>query len=540
MATRVVEWDDFTGGYYVGPSATKQPRNTFTGDNVTVAMDDAAMIPAYDVRAFPMTGSTDVTAGLITNANLTGVSQPAMVLGVTAFTAKTSSAVYLYVITYSGVVFRFTISTAGTVANFVLGRPVMIASSTPGNVDIYVPGDLSQIWRYTVTTAGSLVGSAAAVSVGGFSATANGQVYGLAVWGARMIAWTNTSTLFFSSANSFGSGWPAVNYIFVGYGEDPITAVVPRNYDLLVGKPSGWYSVSGVLDYSASVRQVNNGLGVMGDDPTCEFNNQAVFSTDTGTIAFPVNLYTVNGARVTPMAFQRFGGIPQNMTLAKCSVGTLAMCYTNDNDTSVDGVLWTLNQQGRWAKSIISNATSAVTGDLVTYMPVSQVQSRGTGWFPDISILEWNASQKKVAFHYMEIATFEPGKNDDGTASSATAKLADYMSQVPITVTDVYVEAEVVQLLSTYNYTGDSAISCQINMKFPPGDLALSVGDVTSSNQTLTPVSGSTIPGTGTRFMGRVFRFRPDNSGYGYGFEVQLNFSGMKVRRVMAVLKEQI
>lgn len=542
MATRVVEWDDFTGGYYVGPSATKQPRNTFTGDNVTVAMDDAAMIPAYEVNAFALNG-TDVTSGVILNANLKGVGQPAMVLGVTAFTAKTLSAVYLYVITYSGAVVRFDISSnfgfLGTVANFVLGRPVMVAR-TDGNIEIYVPGAQNQIWRYTIDQNGTIIGSAAAVPVGGFSATANGQVYGLAVWGARMICWSNTSVLYFSSANDFSSGWPSANWIYIGWSQDPITAVVPRNYDLIVGKPSGWYSVSGVLDYSASVRQVNNGLGVMGDDPTCEFNNQVVFSTDTGTIAFPVNLYTVNGARVSPMAFQRFGGIPQNMTLAKCSVGTLAMCYTNDNDTSVDGFLWTLNQQGRWARSEISNATAAVTGNSVTYMPVSQVQSRGTGWFPDISILEWNATQKKIAFHYMEIATFEPGKNENGTASSATAKLADYMSQVPITVTDVYVEAEVVQLLASYNYTGNSAISCQVNMKYPPADLALSVGDVTSSNQTLSPVSGSTIPGTGTRFMGRVFRFRPDNPGYGYGFEVQINFSGMKVRRVMAVLKEQI
>lgn len=538
MATRVVEWDDFTGGYYVGPSATKQPRNTFQGDNVTVAMDDAAMIPAYEVAPYALTGSTDVTAGLITNAGLTGVSEPAMVLGVTAFTAKTSSAVYLYVITYNGTVFRFTIATAGTVANFVLGKPVMVTSLTGGNIEIYVPGDLSQIWRYTVTTAGSLVGSATAVSIGGILATANVQVYGLAVWGARMIAWGDNSVLSFSSANDFSGGWPAANYIYIGYGQDPITAVVPRNYDLLIGKPSGWYSVSGVLDYAASVRQVNNGLGVMGDDPTCEFNNQAVFSTDTGTIGFPVNLYTVNGARVQPMAFQRFGGTPQNLSIAKCSLGVLALCYTKDDETDIDGVLWTLNQQGRWAKSIISNATGAVQGDTVRYMPVSQVQSRGTGWIPDISILEWNATQKKVAFHYMQIATFEPGKNDDDTPSSATAKLADYMSQIPITVTDVYIEAEVAQLLTGYNYTGDSAISCQVNMKYPPGDLALSVGEVTSSSLTLSPVGASTIPGTGTRFLGRVYRFRPDNPGYGYGFEVQINFSGMKIRRVMAVLKE--
>lgn len=541
MATRVVEWDDFTGGYYVGPSATKQPRNTFTGDNVTVAMDDAAMIPAYEVAAFAMNG-TDVTSGVILNTNLTGVGQPAMVLGVTAFTAKTSSAAYLYVITYAGAVSRLTLSLNGSVANFVLSKPVMVTTQTGGNIEIYVPGDLSRIIKYTIDTSGTVLSGPTVISVGGILGTANDQVYGLAVWGARMICWASSSIICFSGANDFSpvAGWPTQNFIYVGWSQDPVSTVIPRNYDLIVGKPSGWYSVSGVLDYSASVRQINNGLGVMRDDPTCEFNNQVVFSTDTGTIAFPVNLYTVNGARVSPMAFQRFGGIPQNMTLAKCSVGTLAMCYTNDNDTSVDGFLWTLNQQGRWARSIISNATAAVTGDSVTYMPVSQVQSRGTGWFPDISILEWNATQKKIAFHYMEIATFEPGKNDDGTASSATAKLADYMSQVPITVTDVYVEAEVVQLLASYNYTGNSAISCQVNMKFPPADLALSVGDVTSSNQTLSPVSGSTIPGTGTRFMGRVFRFRPDNPGYGYGFEVQINFSGMKVRRVMAVLKEQV
>jgi hypothetical protein len=135
------------------------------------------------------------------------------------------------------------------------------------------------------------------------------------------------------------------------------------------------------------------------------------------------------------------------------------------------------------------------------------------------------------------LPTFEPGQTASRAPSTATALLSDFSSQVPITVKDVFVEVEVVELETVSAYTAASSVAVRTNMKYPVGDLAVSVGDVSSTNMT-TSITNSDIPGTGTRFMGRVYRFRPDNPGYGYGIEIQITFSGVKVRRVMAVIEE--
>jgi len=541
MATKIVEWDDFTGGYYVGASATKQPRNTFTGQNVAVAMDDATLIPMYSPDTLLLSG-TDVSGGVITNAGWTDVGPPAGLNGLTCFTAKTASAAYLYAVTSTGTVVRHTLTLAGSLVDFLTVRPTLVIGGTNKDlVDVYVSGDYRQLIRYKLNIDGTVyLGFPTTVAVSGMTATGDGQILGTAVWGARLVGYGQSSNLYFSNAADFTT-WTLTNYIGIGYLYDNITAIVPRNYDLLIGKPSGWYVVTGVLNYSASVRQINNGLGILGSDPASEWNNQVVFNSDTGTIGYPVNLYTVNGARVQPMAFQRFAGNIQNLNLGKGPLGVLQVCHTVDDDTDVTGMIYLLNQQARWCRITIPTATGAATGDTVRYYPVNVTQSRTDFWSnPACTIMEHNVTDKKVAIQTLRIPTFEPGTDSAGNPATGTVLLADYMSQTPITVTDVYVEVELVELGSPNLYYGDGSINCAINMKFPPADLAFSVGNVSSTTMNAGNYAGSAIPGTGTRFMGRVFRFRPDNPGYGYGFEVQVNFAGMKVRRVMAVLKEQM
>ena len=535
MAKRIVEWDDFTGGYYVGPSATQQPRNTYQGDNVTVAMDDATLIPLYPVLPLTLSGTT-VTSGLI-STSFQGLGQPAALNGLTCFIMKGSSAVYLYVINTSSVVTRTALTLAGTVNNFIVSRPVMVQTQGTATTDVYIAGDYRRIIKFTLYSDGTVTPAGQVnITNNAMTATGDGYMYGLAIWGARMVGWSLTANLYFSEAADFTT-WASVNFIVVGYADDYITTVVPRNYDLIVGKPSGWYVVTGVLNYSAAVRQINNGLGVISGDSVSEWNNQVAFSTDTGTIGFPVNLYTVNGARVQPFVFQRFSGNVQNISMSKGPLGVLQLAYAEDNDASISGFLWFLNQQNRWSKAKITTCTAAVTGDTVYFWPVGVAQSRSAAWTaPTITLLEVNMTTKKIGLQYMAIPSFEPGKNADATPATATAKLVDYMSQVPISVTDVLVEVEVAQLYDGYNYTGSGQVSAQINMKYPLGDLALSVGDVSSTNLTYT-TSISTIPGTGTRFLGRMYRFKPDNAGHGFGFEVAVTFSGCKVRRIIAVVE---
>jgi hypothetical protein len=542
MAKRIVEWDDFTGGFYVGPSATNQPRNTFQGDNVTVAMDDATVIPMYQPAVLALTG-TDVTSGKITAA-WTNVSEPVQLNGVTCFVAKTAAAAYVYAISGTTVT-RHTItgSLAGTVANFYVARPLML-STDPASTDVfvYVPGDTNQIIVLRIDGNGALVGSVSSINITAvMTATSATRLTGLTVWGARMIGWAANSYLYFSDASVFTTAWSATNYIVIGYNNDSISNVVARNFDLLVGKPSGWFVVTGVLNYSAAVRQVNNGMGIISGDPVSEWNNQVIFNTDTGTYGWPVNLYTINGARVQPIAFQRFAGNIQNMSIAKGPLGMLQVGLVDDNETTISCILWLLNQQERWSRAVITRATTASSVETLYFQPALAMQSRSDAWkSPDLVIMETKfpaPGNPVIAIHTLRVASFEPGLNTDGSPAIATVKLVDFMSKVPISVTDVLVEVELAQLDSGNNYVGNGILSCTVNMKYPLGDLELTAGSISSTTLTYS-TANSTIPGTGTRFLGRTYRFKPSNAGHGYGFEVQVAFAGCKIRRVLAITED--
>ena len=542
MAKNIVEWDDFTGGYYVGPSATQQPRNTFQGDNVTVAMDDATLIPMYPPTVQTLTG-TDTSSGKITAA-WTNVSQPVQLNGVMCFVAETASAAYLYAIAGSTVT-RHDLTLAGSVADFVVSKPLMLAAGgTSSDVKVYVAGDTNRIIVLRLDIYGALVGSVSYVTISAvMTATSATRLTGLTIWGARMIGWSTNSYLYFSLASDFTTAWSATNYIVIGYNNDSISNVVARNFDLLVGKPSGWFVVTGVLNYSAAVRQVNNGMGIIPDDPVGEWNNQVVFNTDTGTVGWPVNLYTLNGSRVRPMAFQRFAGNVQNISIAKGPLGILQVGLVDDDNTTKTCILWMLNQQERWSRALITRATTASTFETLYFYPALSMQSRSDNWkLPDVQIMELKypaTGNPTIAVHNMKIPSFEPGASNAGVPTVATVRLVDFMSKVPISVTDVFVEVELTQLNSSYAYTGDGSVACTINMKYPLGDLPISAGNVSSSTLTYT-TTNTTIPGTGTRFLGRMYRFKPNDGGHGYGFEVQVAFSGCKLRRVLAITEDHV
>jgi hypothetical protein len=542
MGKSIVEWDDFTGGYYVGPSATKQPRNTFQGDNVTVAMDDATLIAMYPPTVKTLTG-TNTSSGKITAA-WTTVSQPVQLNGVMCFVAETASAAYLYAIAGSTVT-RHDLTLAGSVADFVVSRPVMLAAGgTSSDVNVYVAGDTNRIIVLRLDIYGALVGSVSYVDISAvMTATSATRLTGLTIWGARMMGWSTNSYLYFSEASVFTTAWSATNYIVIGYNNDTISNVIARNFDLLVGKPSGWYVVTGVLNYSAAVRQVNNGMGIVPDDPVSEWNNQVVFNTDTGTVGWPVNLYTLNGARVSPMAFQRFAGNVQNISISKGPLGILQVGLVDDDDTTKTCVLWWLNQQERWSKALFTRSTTASSGETLFFQPALSIQSRSDEWkSPDVQVMEIQfpaTGNPVIAVHNMKIPSFEPGASVAGIPTTATVRLVDFMSKTPISVTDIFVEVELTQLNSTYAYTGDGNVACTINMKYPLGDLPISAGNVSSSTLTYT-TTNTTIPGTGTRFLGRMFRFQPNNGGHGYGFEVQVAFAGCKLRRVLAVTEDHV
>lgn len=77
--------------------------------------------------------------------------------------------------------------------------------------------------------------------------------------------------LYFSKVDDTGfsfSEWPVNNYIDVGDNE-PITAIVPLYNSLFVGKKSGWWAITGVIQLSESVRQISTGDGPVDPRGAC-------------------------------------------------------------------------------------------------------------------------------------------------------------------------------------------------------------------------------------------------------------------------------
>jgi hypothetical protein len=57
-----VEWEDFSGGFFVGPNDADQPRNTWTGTGMTVSADQSMLMPAAAVTQ--VTGMGTIVASV--------------------------------------------------------------------------------------------------------------------------------------------------------------------------------------------------------------------------------------------------------------------------------------------------------------------------------------------------------------------------------------------------------------------------------------------------------------------------------------------
>ena len=336
MAAFFYEWDDFGGGYYVGPSAVNQPKNTWQGANITLSNDDATLVPTYGPQQITLSG-TGVTAGVIDNSTTsTSWSDPTYFNGYCVVVGRTSSYSYVYFInTSNGYVDRVSLP-AGTTAG---AAPIVVPVA--GDVVAYVVVGTVSIYQITRS-------SGAVVTITPDSNTK--LLTGLTIWNARMIAWGSASdTFLFSDALAFDSGWSNLNFVGVGYANDGISYCVPRNLDMIVVKPSGWYSITGILGASAAVRQMNDTLGVLPIDPVAQHNNTVYFTTSTGTNNYAVNLMAIAGTRVDVAAYQRFGLNDANLRISRTNMGYLAVAAVVEEAFLLQyATVYLLNSQDRW------------------------------------------------------------------------------------------------------------------------------------------------------------------------------------------------
>jgi len=543
MAAFFFEWKDFKGGYYVGPSETTQPTNTWTGYDITVADDDAALIPTYGEIDVELSG-TNTSSGVIVapNANTTW-SDATYLNDYVVLVGRSSGAARVYFARIStGVVTTVALPTAGT---------------TPGSAPILIPAG-SDVIAYVVIGDGNIYkvtrSSGAVLTITPFGSLGI-NFTGLALWNARMLAWgSGSDTFMFSNALDFDTAWPSLNFISVGYANDGISYLVPRNLDVMIVKPSGWYSLTGVLGANASIRQLNDTLGIVSTDPVAQHNNVVYFMSSTGFENYSVNLMAISGQNVDVAAYNRFGLSSTRTDLAKTNMGYLAVTVSyigglgsTPDDSQAGATIYLFNAIGRW-QAINVFQTSTVTQNLRYSMARGQLSRYGNAQDKNLYLIETSSGSTDNTAKIIKIRpnSIEPGKKTDMFTSTvtddpntATVKLSDVDSKVATIIRRVYVEAELIQFpLSNpdfYPYTGNATMQVKVNNKAVEDiPYSISIGDATSgySPAYSFPYSSFTTSPSRISSQRRILRFNVDNASFGYNNQVEIKFAGFRIKRV--------
>ena len=535
MAEFNFDWDDFRFGLCVINTDTSQPKSSWKGYNVTIADDDSMLVPIYAPTQLSLTGATTTSGAIDNGSSQTSWSNPVYFNGYVVVQARTSSYNTVHFInTSTGAVTSVNLPDLGT---GVTDTPVVIPDST--DVIAYVVNGTSdklyKVQRSTSTTTTYTL-----------PAHPSSQGYtGLCLWGARMLAWSNTSDQFFFSdattSNVFDTAsWSALNYIGVGYNGDGISYVIPRNQDLVVAKPSGWYSITGVLGFNAALRKMNDAVGILSTDTVAQNNNAIYFVTPLGYSDYAINLMQISGAFIDIAAYQRFGIGDSNVRVSKTNLGYLAVAAVIDEENgSQSGFAMMQEVAGRWQPLKTSRFT---TGSNPTFNFASGQTSRyNNTQDKNLYLCEYTsgASSNKFAVIKVKPNTIEPGQNSSYAPSSGTVRLSNISTKTPIIIRQVYVEAEMMQIPTVgtmHSYTGSASITATVYNR--------SVSDLSYSNADGSPtaVASSSYSYPYSDFAGasvssivsqqRVIRFNLDTAAWGYNHEIELTFAGLRIRRV--------
>lgn len=330
MSQFTVKWDDFARGYYVGENESLQPRNAFTGQNVNITTHDGSVAPINKiVQVSGITDDFDGTEDTYTEMTFdedslhilntaTGgrlfVSQPVQAGDSVFFAVQSFSTTNMYIWMFqlqfsdttnpetSAVLYRSDKITISGLDNDIISN-VVATQEAAGSVYAYVAFK-NKVYRFS--TDGSNPPALSSTITTQF--TISQAIAGLAVWNARMVAWSRaTDTFWFSNALDFAT-WGSLNYLAPGYSNNGISFIAPRWNDLLIVKPNAVFSVNGVLGENATVRQVADGLNAADHKyGALVGQNNALFYISDIVSPYASNVNVISGQQPQVDAYQNFG-----------------------------------------------------------------------------------------------------------------------------------------------------------------------------------------------------------------------------------------
>lgn len=337
MSSFRLEWRDFSGGEFVGPVDAEQPRNTWTGVGMTVSPADGMLMPAAPVEQVTPTGATiELSAkpqGQISRGRPVVVSSTWQPTGGTQavivwpYSEGSGTSDLAMIATNGSLAVKATLDAGGGGEVIATASPIGVPILTDGRrAKVYMPASLSgsgspRMYVYDCNAA--LPGA-----ISNYVLPARIGI--LAHWQYWLVGSSYlTNRLHFSDALTYDSAWPSANYIDIG-GPSPITALVPVNNQLYVGKEDGWYVVTGELGFDTEfVRQIEVGVGPIND--ACVDSMLGILFERPD---FGIQMLAQAGLRHRVVNYAR----PQSPTIAMASpVNAMARMIVAGNAPDVEG-----------------------------------------------------------------------------------------------------------------------------------------------------------------------------------------------------------
>lgn len=475
-----VEWSDFSGGHFFGSKDTKQPQNTWVGDNVIVCAADGFLMPGAPI-VVDTAGASDITysGGLVSNGGLV--------------TYKVRPATLAKDVYAGG-------------AGYPLGTTAL-SDLVPFNGDILVARNGSTLGIFDPTGPSLSTGTTTPV-----------QFTLLQTWDGFALGTARTNRLYFSAAYD-ATSWNSNDYVDIGNSDAAISAIVPTPQGLLIGTATGWWQLTGVLGQTTSQRQIT----------TKGLNGSSAVEVDAG-IFFgagsnpPQAVVRLLAGTQTPTVLWDKGPSFTRVSLAKVGGQYVFVSTINAADATANVYsLYMWSEHGRnWRKIALPTPYSTKSYSNVAFDPSATASSA-------YILVSGLAASFQTTIYTYSIDPLHPPVDSAGTAyQSATVDLAGYDHKRPFRIDELLVELDLGA--TTLNATRSIGVTIKAPSAIVDYHTSLTaLAANTSTAQTYTLPTMAT-----TDYERPVIRYNPNDAGPTMSCTPSLTMRGVKVRRVIA------
>jgi len=508
MGSFQIVYDDFSGGQYMGPKSTNQPKNTWDGQDV-ITTPSGELIPVGTILCARNNGNFGDqvidhwlvgTAGYVFTKNFFGGASR--------------------MLTYSSNFANPTVVQSTT--NYTLPqRPVgdvAFSSITSRFYWAYWSGSTTRFYLTTGTGTSGLM-----------SGTLSQNTKSVVLYKLRLLSW-GLSRLFYTAdwtGTDFGA-WSDTRYYEF---DSEILAVYPRTDDILVVCSGGVYSLTGVLGASVTIQLLIPGVGVADGMGSGDVVGRSLYYLDLAGVTSSLDgrLYKMSGASSNPVGTFKHSDYLFDISGGVRAYPGFVRALTNNRIATQFRTGWTYSETvpGVFCRNKIFDKTF----DTAEEPPPSVIAKSGpkapNDYICTATSTENNTTSRieirrtlinVPAPTYVDAAFITPSQFVNYTPSIkpvGTVQLPEYWHNKPFTVKEMFIE---------YAVSSGGTISASVT---PTGVTDVGPGNLSSSGSST--VSDTTQSSGGFR----MYRYWPNDSSKGFGMKPNLTLTNCTVKRVI-------